>query len=167
MQTVKRTITAPRGTTLSCKGWVQEAALRMLMNNLDPEVAEKPDELIVYGGTGKAARNWECFDAIVRDPAGARERRDAARPVGETRRRLPDAPRRAARPDLQLDARARMGDLGRVPPARGARPDDVRTDDRRELDLHRHAGDPPGDVRDLRGSARRGTSAARSPDGCW
>src|SRR5512137_2271506 len=66
MHTVKRTITAPRGTTLSCKGWVQEAALRMLMNNLDPDVAEKPDELIVYGGTGKAARNWECFDAIVR-----------------------------------------------------------------------------------------------------
>ncbi len=63
---MKRTITAPRGTTLSCKGWVQEAALRMLMNNLDPEVAEQPDDLIVYGGTGKAARNWECFDAIVR-----------------------------------------------------------------------------------------------------
>jgi len=61
----KRTIRAPRGTQLSCKGWQQEAALRMLMNNLDPEVAEKPDQLIVYGGTGKAARNWECFDSIV------------------------------------------------------------------------------------------------------
>jgi urocanate hydratase len=59
-------ITAPRGTTLSCKGWHQEAAMRMLMNNLDPSVAEKPEDLIVYGGTGKAARNWECFDAIVR-----------------------------------------------------------------------------------------------------
>ena len=56
---------APRGSKISCKGWVQEAAMRMLMNNLDPEVAEKPHELIVYGGTGKAARNWECFDAIV------------------------------------------------------------------------------------------------------
>jgi len=56
---------APRGTTLSCKGWHQEAALRMLMNNLDPEVGERPDELIVYGGTGKAARSWECFHAIV------------------------------------------------------------------------------------------------------
>src|SRR5713101_447284 len=56
---------APRGTQISCKGWQQEAALRMLMNNLDPEVAEKPEELIVYGGAGKAARNWECFDAIV------------------------------------------------------------------------------------------------------
>jgi urocanate hydratase len=58
-------VRAPRGTQISCKGWQQEAALRMLMNNLDPEVAEKPDELIVYGGTGKAARNWECFTAIV------------------------------------------------------------------------------------------------------
>jgi urocanate hydratase len=59
-------IHAPRGTTISCKGWLQEAALRMLMNNLDPEVAEKPDELIVYGGRGRAARNWAAFDAIVR-----------------------------------------------------------------------------------------------------
>ncbi|MFL6247329.1 MAG: urocanate hydratase [Thermoanaerobaculia bacterium] len=60
-----RTIRAPRGTELSCKGWQQEAALRMLMNNLDPEVAEHPEELIVYGGIGKAARNWACYDAIV------------------------------------------------------------------------------------------------------
>ena len=58
-------VRAPRGTTLSCKGWPQEAALRMLMNNLDPDVAERPDDLVVYGGTGKAARNWECFEAIV------------------------------------------------------------------------------------------------------
>ncbi len=61
-----RVVRAPRGTTISCKGWPQEAALRMLMNNLDPEVAENPDQLIVYGGTGKAARNWECFEALVR-----------------------------------------------------------------------------------------------------
>ncbi len=60
-----RPIRAPRGTAISCKGWQQEAALRMLMNNLDPEVAERPEELIVYGGTGKAARNWACFQAIV------------------------------------------------------------------------------------------------------
>jgi urocanate hydratase len=59
-------IKAARGSTLSCKGWHQEGALRMLMNNLDSEVAEKPEELVVYGGTGKAARNWECYDAIVR-----------------------------------------------------------------------------------------------------
>lgn len=61
----KRIIKAPRGKELSCKGWIQEAALRMLMNSLDPEVAEKPEELIVYGGYGKAARNWDSFDAIV------------------------------------------------------------------------------------------------------
>ena len=60
-----RTIRAPRGTELSCKGWPQEAALRMLMNNLDPDVAERPDDLVVYGGSGKAARNWPAFDAIV------------------------------------------------------------------------------------------------------
>ena len=60
-----RTVRAPRGTQLSCKGWQQEAALRMLMNNLDPDVAEDPDHLIVYGGTGRAARSWEAFDAIV------------------------------------------------------------------------------------------------------
>jgi len=60
-----RQVRAPRGLTLSCKGWQQEAALRMLMNNLDPEVAERPDDLVVYGGTGKAARSWEAFDAIV------------------------------------------------------------------------------------------------------
>ena len=60
-----RTIRAPRGTELSCKGWQQEAALRMLMNNLDPDVAERPKDLVVYGGTGRAARSWEAFDAIV------------------------------------------------------------------------------------------------------
>ncbi|MBK5189798.1 MAG: hypothetical protein JJD97_16260, partial [Gemmatimonadaceae bacterium] len=60
-------IHAPRGTKISCKGWQQEAALRMLMNNLDADVAERPEDLIVYGGTGKAARNWECYDAIVRE----------------------------------------------------------------------------------------------------
>ncbi len=61
-----RIIKAPTGTQITCKGWQQEAALRMLMNNLDPEVAERPDDLVVYGGTGKAARNWQAFDAIVR-----------------------------------------------------------------------------------------------------
>lgn len=63
--TAKRIIKAPHGNTLHAKSWLTEAPLRMLMNNLDPEVAEKPDELVVYGGIGKAARNWACFDAIV------------------------------------------------------------------------------------------------------
>ncbi|HSQ56481.1 MAG TPA: hypothetical protein VLM40_12135, partial [Gemmata sp.] len=60
-----RGICSPRGTLLSCKSWQTEAALRMLMNNLDPTVAEKPAELVVYGGMGRAARSWECFDKIV------------------------------------------------------------------------------------------------------
>ena len=62
-----RPVRAPRGTALTCRGWQQEAALRMLMNNLDPEVAERPDDLVVYGGTGRAARSWAAFDAIVRE----------------------------------------------------------------------------------------------------
>src|SRR5436309_15625011 len=62
----KRIIHAPRGSERTCKGWNQEAAMRMLMNNLDPDVAENPDQLVVYGGTGRAARSWEAFDAIVR-----------------------------------------------------------------------------------------------------
>ncbi|MBU2677124.1 MAG: urocanate hydratase, partial [Gammaproteobacteria bacterium] len=62
---MNRTIKAPTGTELEAKSWLTEAPLRMLMNNLDPEVAERPQDLVVYGGIGKAARNWECFDAIV------------------------------------------------------------------------------------------------------
>jgi urocanate hydratase len=65
MTTRARTVRAPRGTTLSCRGWQQEAALRMLMNNLDPDVAERPDDLVVYGGTGRAARSWDAFERIV------------------------------------------------------------------------------------------------------
>jgi len=65
MKRTARVIRAPRGNKLTCKNWIAEAAMRMLMNNLDPEVAEKPDELVVYGGRGKAARNWLCFDAII------------------------------------------------------------------------------------------------------
>src|SRR3982751_2282243 len=63
-----RVVRAPRSPQLSCKNWVQEAALRMLMNNLDPEVAEDPDRLVVYGGSGKAARTWHDFDTIVATP---------------------------------------------------------------------------------------------------
>ena len=65
IETTKRIIVSPRGSQLSCKGWVQEAALRMLCNNLDPEVAERPEDLVVYGGIGKAARSWEAFDKII------------------------------------------------------------------------------------------------------
>src|SRR3954466_14806557 len=65
-QATGKGIRAPRGLSLSCKGWQQEAAMRMLMNNLDEEVAERPQDLVVYGGTGKAARTWESYHAIVR-----------------------------------------------------------------------------------------------------
>src|SRR5712672_3435503 len=66
MTSTARLVRAPQGTELSCRGWQQEAVLRMLMNNLDPDVAERPEDLVVYGGTGRAARSWEAFDAIVR-----------------------------------------------------------------------------------------------------
>jgi urocanate hydratase len=87
---------APRGTTLNCKGWIQEAALRMLLNNLDPEVAEHPDELIVYGGSGKAARNWDALRAIARTlltlEADETLLIQSGKPVGVFRSH-PDAPR--------------------------------------------------------------------------
>ncbi len=60
-----RVVRAPRGSSISARSWLTEAPLRMLMNNLDPEVAERPEDLVVYGGIGKAARNWDCFDRIV------------------------------------------------------------------------------------------------------
>ncbi len=91
-----RVVRAPRGTQISCKGWLQEAALRMLMNNLDPDVAERPQDLIVYGGRGRAARNWESFDAIVKS---LRELENdetlliqSGKPVGVLKSH-PDAPR--------------------------------------------------------------------------
>jgi len=65
METLTKTIKAPVGNKLICKGWIQEAAMRMLMNNLDPQVAERPEDLIIYGGSGKAARNWDCYNAII------------------------------------------------------------------------------------------------------
>jgi urocanate hydratase len=89
-------IRAPHGTQLQCKGWVQEAALRMLMNNLDPEVAERPEELIVYGGLGKAARNWESFHAIVKELKNLNDDEtllvQSGKPVGVVKTH-PDAPR--------------------------------------------------------------------------
>jgi urocanate hydratase len=94
--TVPRTIRAPRGTTLSAKSWLTEAPLRMLMNNLDPHVAERPEDLVVYGGNGKAARNWECFDRIVevlrRLESDETLLVQSGKPVGVFRTH-PDAPR--------------------------------------------------------------------------
>ncbi|MYK68336.1 MAG: urocanate hydratase [Gammaproteobacteria bacterium] len=91
-----RTVRAPRGQRISCRGWTQEAALRMLMNNLDPEVAEAPDALVVYGGTGRAARSWDAFDAIVRTLRGLADDEtllvQSGKPVGVFRTH-PEAPR--------------------------------------------------------------------------
>ncbi len=91
-----RTVRAPRGATLTCKNWLIEAAYRMIQNNLDPEVAENPDALVVYGGIGKAARNWECFDAILEALRGLDEDEtlliQSGKPVGVFRTHV-DAPR--------------------------------------------------------------------------
>src|SRR6266566_4310750 len=91
-----RTVRAPRGTQISCKSWQQEAALRMLMNNLDPDVAERPNDLVVYGGSGRAARSWPAFDALVRSLRGLENDEtllvQSGKPVGIFRT-LADAPR--------------------------------------------------------------------------
>lgn len=95
-ETGVRTVRAPRGSDRSCRGWLQEAALRMLMNNLDPEVAERPDDLVVYGGTGRAARSWEAFDAMVETLRNLADDEtmlvQSGKPVGVFRTH-PDAPR--------------------------------------------------------------------------
>src|SRR5260221_12452649 len=80
-----RTVRAPRGTQISCKSWQQEAALRMLMNNLDPDVAERPNDLVVYGGSGRAARSWPAFDGLVRSLRGLENDGCLLVPAGQTR----------------------------------------------------------------------------------
>ncbi|HEY6542608.1 MAG TPA: urocanate hydratase, partial [Ktedonobacteraceae bacterium] len=91
-----RVVRAPRGTNITCKGWQQEAAMRMIMNNLDPDVAERPDDLVVYGGSGRAARSWAAFDAIVRSLQGLEDNEtllvQSGKPVGIFRTHA-DAPR--------------------------------------------------------------------------
>src|SRR3954449_11993166 len=130
-----RVIRSPRGPELSAKSWLTEAPLRMLMNNLDPEVAEKPHELVVYGGIGRAARDWESFDRIVaalraldddetllvqsgkpvgglRAPRGAGAGGDGRGPARHARRRVPPPRRRAPRAHRQLEPRPRLRHLG-------------------------------------------------------
>ncbi len=151
-------IRAPRGSRLRAKGWSQEGALRMLMNNLDPEVAEKPQDLIVYGGTGKAARNWECFRAIVESlrKLGNDETLvvQSGKPVAVFKTHA-EAPRVLISNAMIVPKWATWDEFRRLE-AHG--PDDVRPDDGRELDLYRHAGHPPGDLRD---AGRRGPQAFR------
>ncbi len=158
-----RTVRAPRGTELSCKGWQQEAALRMLMNNLDPEVAEDPDNLVVYGGTGRAARSWEAFDAIVAELQRLENDEtllvQSGKPVGVFRT-TPDVPR-------VLIANANLvphwATWEKFRELERAGPDDVRPDDGRVVDLHRDAGHHPGHVRDVRRGGRASTSVAPWP----
>ena len=158
-----RHIAAPTGTELSCKSWLTEAAMRMLMNNLDPAVAEAPEELVVYGGIGRAARDWESYDAIVATLKAARRGGDPARPVGQAGRRLPDPQGCAARPDRQFQPGAALGDLGPFQRIGSQGAHDVRPDDGRIVDLHRHAGHRSGHLRDLR---RDGPPASwRRPQG--
>ena len=159
---------ADRGAgAVRCRGWVQEAALRMLENNLHPDVAERPEDLVVYGGIGKAARNPAALEAIKRELMRLERPRDAARAVRQAGRRLRDAPGRAARADRQLQPRRRLGELGDVPRARRRRADDVRPDDRRVLDLHRDPGDPPGHLRDVRGARPPALRRLASRAGSW
>ena len=145
-----RIIRAARGNTLSARTWMTEAPLRMLMNNLDPEVAENPAELVVYGGIGRAARDWNCYDRIVEtlkrldrggNPAGA---------VRQAGGRVPDACGCAAGADRQFQSGAALGDLGALQRARPQGPGHVRPDDRRLLDLHRQPGHRARHLRNLR-----------------
>ena len=158
-----RPVRAPRGTELSALGWQQEAALRMLQNNLDPEVAEHPDKLVVYGGTGKAARDWRSFDAMVRTLRTLKQDEtmlvQSGRPVGvmqthEWAPRVLIANSNLVGDWANWEEFRRLEQLG---------PHHVRADDRRFLDLHRHPGHPPGHLRDLRRRRREAGSAARSP----
>ena len=135
---------------LRCRGWQQEAALRMLENNLHPDVAEKPEELVVYGGIGKAARSPAALAAIKRELQRLGDHEtllvQSGKPVAvfETHEAAP------ARADRQLQPRRPLGELGDVPGARRRRADDVRPDDGRVLDLHRDPGHPAGHLRDVR-----------------
>ena len=134
-----RIIRAPHGNKLSAKSWQTEAPLRMLMNNLDPEVAEKPQELVVYGGIGRAARNWESYDRIVTALTQPRRRRNLAACNRASRwasfAPIADAPR-------VLIANSNLvphwGNLGQFQRTRSQGPDDVRPDDGGLVDLHRH-----------------------------
>ena len=137
---------APRGPVISCRSWLTEAALRMLFNNLDPEVAERPEELVVYGGIGKAARNWQCFDQIVAALRALGEDEtllvQSGKPVGVFRTHA-DAPRVLI---ANSNLVAEMGHVGALQRARSQGPDDVRPDDGRLLDLYRQPGHRAGHV---------------------
>jgi len=181
-----RPVRAARGTTLRAQGWQQEGALRMLENNLDPEVAERPDDLVVYGGTGRAARDWRSFDALVRTLTTLKNDEtmlvQSGRPVGvfTTHEWAPrvliansnlvgdwatvhDPRVGPARVDRELQPGGRLGHVAGVPTLRSSRLDDVRPDDGGLVDLHRHPGHPAGHLRNFR--RRRGEALRWHPRG--
>ena len=133
----------------------------MLHNNLDPEVAERPDRSRRLRGHRQGGAKLGLLRRHRPRASRARGRRDAARAVGQGRREASNASRRAASPHRELEPRPEVGHLGRVPPPRGGGPDDVRADDGGLVDLHRYAGDPAGHVRDVRRGAA-GVRAART-----
>ena len=145
-----RTIRAPRGKQLTCKNWLIEAAYRMLQNNLDPEVAFDPDHLIVYGGRGKAARNWECFDAILRSLENLEPDEtllvQSGKPVAVFRTHE-DAPRVLIANSNIVPHWATQENFDRWEQQGLIMYGQM---NRRLLDLHRHPGHPPGHLRDLR-----------------
>ena len=146
----RRVITAATGSELHCRGWPQEAAWRMLHNNLDPAVAERPEDLVVYGGGRQSSQGLAQLRRHLPDPARAGRRRNAAGAVRPPGRRPPDPRMGAAGADRQQQPGRRVGQLGRVPAAGAPRAHHVRADDRRIMDLHRHPGDPAGHLRDVR-----------------
>ena len=142
----ERLVRAPRGNVISAKSWLTEAPLRMLMNNLDPEVAERPADLVVYGGIGRAARDWDCFDRIVevlkRLEGDETLLVQSGKPVGVFTTH-PDAPR-VLIANSNLVPPGQPGNIFNELDRKGS--DDVRPDDRRLLDLHRFAGNRAGYV---------------------
>ena len=136
----------PTGTTLNCKGWIQEAALRMLLNNLNPDVAERPDDLIVYGGRGKAARNFEALDNIIKGLKILENDEtlliQSGKPVGILKTHK-DAPRVLISNSQLVPNWANWKHFDEL---EKKRINDVRPDDGRKLDLHRLAGNSAGNL---------------------
>ena len=131
-------VRAARGTAISCKGWQQEGALRMLMNNLDEEVAENPRKLIVYGGSGRAARSWDAFHAIL-GALQSGKRRDVTNSVGKARWNVSNVSSFPSRTDCECEPGTSLGDARRIQPPRSTSTHDVRADDCGKLDLYRHS----------------------------
>ena len=123
-----RIIRAARGNTLSARTWMTEAPLRMLMNNLDAEVAGNPAELVVYGGIGRAARDWNCYDRIVETLKSLTEEETLLVQSGKPVARVSHSSRCAARAHRQLESRAALGNLGTFPRARSQGAGDVRSE---------------------------------------